>query len=214
MQIIKEKILKRISELKEISIDGNTLQSSEELFIGTLSIATTVYGTNSPQLRYLIDLRDKVANSKYMENEKYLALYHATMGYIKNLENEVNDDMIYSLEKIISGDLFSDFMVMAKEAMDSGQKDVAVVLTCAALEDSLKRLAKIKNIDVENKEMAETINTLKSKEIISGPQLKVIQSYTKLRNKAFHAEWDKIDTPEVKSLIAFLEEFILKHFSE
>ncbi|MCG6166234.1 hypothetical protein LFX16_19290, partial [Leptospira bandrabouensis] len=80
MQIIKEKILKRISELKEISIDGNSLQSSEELFVGTLSIATSVYGINSPQLRYLIDLRDKVANSKYMEGEKYLALYHATMG--------------------------------------------------------------------------------------------------------------------------------------
>jgi hypothetical protein len=61
--------------------------------------------------------------------------------------------------------------------------------------------------------MSEVINALKLKEVLKGPQAKISSSYITLRNKAFHAEWDKIDTLEVKSLIAFTEEFILVNFS-
>jgi uncharacterized protein YutE (UPF0331/DUF86 family) len=213
--MIKEKILKRISELKKIELSlNNLLESSEELFVGTLSLSTIVYGKNSTQVKYLIDMRDKIAESKYNETSKYSALFQSSKGYITNLEKEVNGDMIYSLEKKISGEFFSDFIYMAKESLESGNKDVAAVLACASLEDSLKKISHLKEIDEDGKEMSDIINILKSNEILSGPQLKVIQSYTKLRNKAFHAEWDKIDTPEVKSLIAFLEEFIIKHFSD
>lgn len=212
--MIKEKILNRISELKSIELTlNNLLQSSEELFVGTLSVSTIVYGKNSTQVKYLIDMRDKIANSGYNENSKYSALFQSSKGYITNLEKEIIGDMIYSLERMITGELFSDFILMAKESIESGYKDVAVVLACASLEDSLKKLSHLNEIDVDGKEMSDIINILKSNEILSGPQLKVIQSYIKLRNKAFHAEWDKIDTPEVKSLIAFLEEFIIKHFS-
>jgi hypothetical protein len=40
-----------------------------------------------------------------------------------------------------------------------------------------------------------------------------VTSYTKLRNTAFHEEWDKIEMPDVKGLIGFTEEFILKNLS-
>ncbi|TGK82978.1 hypothetical protein EHQ24_08115 [Leptospira noumeaensis] len=211
----KEKILNRISELKNIEFAKQSLlKNAEELFAGTLSIATVVYGRNSTQVAYLIDMRNKVANSKYDENSKYSVLFQSTLGYITNLEKEINDEMILSLEIKISGELFSDFIYMAKESMETGHKDVAVVLASASLEDSLKKLAEYKNINVEGKEMSDIVNILKSNEVLSGPQLKVIQSFVKIRNKAFHAEWNKIDTPEVKSLIAFLDEFIIKNFSQ
>ena len=99
-------------------------------------------------------------------------------------------------------------------ADEEGFKDVSAVLACAALEDSLKKLAKLNGLDVQDKEMSEVINALKSKSIIQGTQLKVLQSYTPLRNKSFHAEWDKLELPEIKSLISFNEEFLIKYFSK
>lgn len=214
MQFNKDKILQRIQELKSIQKENkNLLVVAEELFIGALGIANLVYGNNSPQVTYLSEMRDKIANSKYNENSKYDALYLSTIGVLNNFEKEITNDFVLNLEKIISGEIYSDFLLVSKDAISNGFKDVAVVLACAALEDSLKKYGKLKSLDVDNKEMSDIINLLKSSGAISGPQLKVIQSYTKLRNKAFHAEWDNIDTPEVKSLIAFLEEFIIKNFS-
>jgi hypothetical protein len=54
---------------------------------------------------------------------------------------------------------------------------------------------------------------LKSKSLLKGPQASIVQSYTKLRNKAFHADWDKIDKTSVSSAIGFTESFILENFS-
>jgi hypothetical protein len=32
------------------------------------------------------------------------------------------------------------------------------------------------------------------------------------RNKALHAEWGRIDTAEVQGVLAFVEEFLARHF--
>ena len=53
---------------------------------------------------------------------------------------------------------------------------------------------------------------LKSQGFLKGPQASLVQSYVQLRNKAFHAEWDKIEKETVNSAISFTETFLLKHF--
>lgn len=88
-----------------------------------------------------------------------------------------------------------------------------MVLACAALEDALKRVAIKENLNVDDKDMSDVINALKTKGVIKGAQVPIVQSYVKLRNKAFHAEWDKIDKESVSSVIGFTEQFILSNFS-
>ena len=83
----------------------------------------------------------------------------------------------------------------------------------SALEDALKRVAIKENLDVDDKDMSEVINALKAKGVIKGAQAPIVQSYVKLRNKAFHAEWDKIDKAGVSAAIGFTEQFLLKNFS-
>lgn len=61
--------------------------------------------------------------------------------------------------------------------------------------------------------MAQAINALKSQTLLQGPQASVVLSYVKLRNKTFHAEWDKIEKETVNSAISFTETFLLEHFS-
>ena len=116
-----------------------------------------------------------------------------------------------SLRGQISGEMLADFLSLAKRSLDES-KDVAAVLVCASLEDAMKRLAVDKGLDVEDKEMAEVINALKGNGILKGPQASIAQSYVKLRNKAFHAEWSKIEKSDVSSAIGFAEQFLLQHF--
>ena len=87
------------------------------------------------------------------------------------------------------------------------------MLVSAALEDTLKRFALQNQLDVAEAEMAQVVNALKSKGLLKGPQASIVQSYVQLRNKAFHAEWDKIEKETVNSAISFTETFLLEHFS-
>ena len=117
-----------------------------------------------------------------------------------------------SLELQAQGGIFGDFITLAKESLDES-KDVAAVLVSAALEDALKRLALQNDLDVDDANMEQVINALKSKGLLKGPQASIAKGYKELRKKAFHANWNKIDTTSVNSAIAFTESFILDKFS-
>ena len=87
------------------------------------------------------------------------------------------------------------------------------MLVSAALEDALKRFALQNGLDVADADMVKVINALKSKGLLKDPQASIVQGYAQFRNKAFHANWDKIEKESVNSAIGFTETFILKHFS-
>ena len=113
----------------------------------------------------------------------------------------------------VSGEVFGDFVALAKEALERGQKDVAAVLASAALEDSLKRYAKLNGLEVDNKSMAEVINALKSKGLLSGASRVLLEVMPSIRNHAQHARWDKIDEAAASGIINAVEQFLLAKFS-
>jgi uncharacterized protein YutE (UPF0331/DUF86 family) len=84
---------------------------------------------------------------------------------------------------------------------------------CAALEDALKRCASNHNLDVDDKDMSDVVNALKTAGVIRGPQGSLLKGFVQLRNKAFHAQWEAFDVADIKSILAFTEEFLIKQFS-
>ena len=136
----------------------------------------------------------------------------AGINILQAAKAEIEGGWLFTVEGQVSAKVFADFIALAKEALDDN-KDVAAVLACAALEDALKRVAIKENLDVDDKDMSEVINALKAKGVIKGAQAPIVQSYVKLRNKAFHAEWDKFDKESVSSVIGFTEQFLLTNFS-
>ena len=75
---------------------------------------------------------------------------------------------IFSMQALISGEIYGDFVALAKGALAEGAKDVAAVLACAALEDALKRLALLNNLEVSDKTMQDVVNALKAKGLVGG----------------------------------------------
>ena len=117
-----------------------------------------------------------------------------------------------TLEALVSGEIFGDFVGLAKEALSNDKKDVAAVLACAALEDALKRYAVGQGISVDGKEMTDIVNALKSKGLVGGAQKSLLETMPKIRNFAMHADWSKVTPQDVGSVIGYTEQFLLQNF--
>jgi hypothetical protein len=117
-----------------------------------------------------------------------------------------------SLSKSISGELFGDFVKLAKQCLEEGQKDPAAILASAALEDALKRYAAMNEVEVYDKGMPEVVSALKAKGLIGGAQKSLLDVMPKLRDYSMHANWDKIKPEGVASMIGFVEQFLVEHF--
>ena len=135
-------------------------------------------------------------------------------GYFESAKEDFEGGYVFNVEIRVSGEVFGDFVVMAKQALSEGNKDVAAVLAAAALEDALKRYASVNGLNVSGRTMAEVVNALKSKGLVSGAQKSLLETMPKFRNTAMHASWEKISEPEVSGVIGFVEQFLLSNFSQ
>lgn len=134
-------------------------------------------------------------------------------GIFASAREDFRGGYVFDVDLRVSGEVFGDFVAMAKRALSDGYKDVAAVLACAALEDALKRYALVNGLVIDEGTMAEVVNALKAKGLVSGAQKSLLDTMPKIRNFAMHASWDKITAPDVSSVIGFVEQFLLSNFS-
>lgn len=168
------------------------------------SLLLAVCGEESPY--YKSFMRDVGACSGYEDHLKGLG------GIFHSAKEDFEAGYIFNVDLKVSGEVFGDFVALAKQALSAGYKDVAAVLACAALEDALKRFAIIKQIQVEEKTMQDVVNALKSGGHVFGAQKTLLDAMPKVRNFAMHGNWDKISGPDVSSVIGFVEQFLLSNF--
>ena len=131
---------------------------------------------------------------------------------LENLQSEINYGLLTTLENRAAGEIFGDMISMAKKLFEEGRKESSSVLASGALEDSMKKFAIQNGLDVYDSELSQVVNALKSGGHLKGPQASLIHSFVTLRNKAFHAQFDKIEMPEIISLISFVEQFLIQNF--
>ena len=134
-------------------------------------------------------------------------------GLFKSAKEDFEGGYVFNVDLRVSGEVFGDFIVLAKQSLAEGYKDVAAVLASAALEDSLKRYATANGLNVDDGSMMAVINALKSKGLVSGAYNTLLNAMPKIRNYAMHADWEKISEPDVNSVIGFVEQFLLTKFS-
>lgn len=217
---IKEKIYNLTLSETQQSFVGSTIRPKkpevftiarlEEIVASTLSILSKVYGEENQHVK---DFIEKNTSYRRLTSHPYQKLLNCCIGKLSAVESDIKFGLLETIEREISGEVFSDFIKAANTSFNEGYKDIAAVLGCAALEDLLKRLAKLNSIDVDDRTMSDVVNALKKQGIIKGAQTSLVSAYVTLRNKTFHAQWDKIENADVKSLIGFTEEMLIKHFS-
>ena len=172
----------------------------------TQSLLVAVFGLNSPHVKNF--------NSIYNACEGSETSVMSLNAVFLSAKEDFEGGYVFNVDLRVSGEVFGDFVALARQSLSEGHKDVAAVLACAALEDALKRYAAIKELDVTDKTMTEVINALKSASLVSGAQKSLLEAMPRIRNSALHAEWAKISEPDVSSVIGFVEQFLLTKFSD
>lgn len=132
-------------------------------------------------------------------------------GILEAAKEDFERGLNFNLETRLTGEIFADFIGLAKRALEDGYKDVAAVLACAALEDTIKRLAKANGIENAN-DIEANINYLKSKGYFSGSVKKVVATLPGIRNNALHADWGNVSDFQVRTTIAAVESLLFQHF--
>ena len=168
------------------------------------NIILAVYSEQSPHFKNFLKAYEQCDGSEYDVN--------VLKGIFLSAKEDFDGGYVFNVDLRVSGEVFGDLISLSKQSLSEGYKDVAAVLACAALEDALKRYAEANHVDVSGKSMQDVINVLKSEGLVSGPQKSILESMPRLRNAAMHAEWNKIDSPDVSSVIGFVEQFLLTKF--
>jgi hypothetical protein len=148
--------------------------------------------------------------AKTVDAEKSVKELYAVFAAAKD---DFDGGYVFDVDLRVSGEVFGDFVALAKQALSDGHKDVAAVLASAALEDALKRFAVTNKLDVDGKDMQNVVNALKRASLVAGVQKSLLDTMPKLRNAALHAEWGKLSQAEVGSMLGFVEHFLLSNFS-
>ncbi|MGR3301250.1 MAG: DUF4145 domain-containing protein [Candidatus Scalindua sp.] len=201
------RIKQRFEELAKELTEGKHNQSKSTWYswrTSTLNLLKVALGTDSEHYQ---EFKKICVEAK--------ADINGAIGVFTAAKNDYEGGYVLSLENTISGEIFGDFVGLAKQSLREKHKDVAAVLACAALEDALKRYALNNGIeDVADKPMQEVVNALKAKRLVEGAQKKILDTMPTIRDFAMHANWSKITDEAVGGVIGFTEQFILRHFSD
>ncbi|MBI2516044.1 MAG: DUF4145 domain-containing protein [Opitutae bacterium] len=169
-----------------------------------LNLLEIVFGPKNTAFQSL----DRIAKAHRGESESK----DKGLGIFKAAKEDFEHGFSGQLEKQISGEIFGSFVTLAKTALAEGQKDVAAVLACAALEDALKRYAALNGLTVDGKTMDNVVGALKAAGLVQGAQKSLLDAMPRVRNCAMHADWAKITEPDVNSVIGFVESFLQTKF--
>lgn len=204
----------RVDSLTTARIESN-LEELHKYYQAALAVLITVYGNESHQVGLLLDRAKKSDAFQYGHDPDTTREINAIRGVLKNVKEEIDGGFAGSLQQTIAGDILTDFVQLAKEALaepEGGAKNVAAVLVAAAYEDVIRQMgARLAGV-TDRIDLSKVIDVLKNKDILKGPQLGIALSYLKFRNDALHADWDHIELSAVHSLLGFVEQLLVQHF--
>ena len=168
------------------------------------SLITASFGPSAPHVRNFNSLYDACSGYDYE--------VRALHAVFQSAKQDFDGGYVFNVELRVSGEVFGDFVALARHSLSEGHKDVAAVLACAALEDVLKRYASLNAVATTDKSMVEVINALKAAGLVAGAQKSLLDAMPRIRNAALHADWGKLSEPDVSSVIGFVEQFLLSKF--
>ena len=122
--------LKRAEEMLQTFTSPNGQRSGEALQFA-ISMASALYGPNSPQVEMIKSRADASSNEKGYAYP-HILIYEFAFGAIKNMVEEIKGGLIQSVRLGIAGEVLADLIAMAREALSDKAIGVAAVLSVSA----------------------------------------------------------------------------------
>ncbi len=169
--------------------------------------------------------RGSGSGSMYMRQVEHLRTtggqneFDRLPGYVgigKSLLSDLRHGFNQSLEELIHGDIFGDFLEMARHLADNGYKDAAAVIAGSTLEAHLRHLCSKHGLTVDDAKgkakKADTLNSelAKATAYSKGDQ-KNVTAWLDLRNSAAHGQYSDYSAEQVVLLIASVRDFLSRN---
>lgn len=137
-------------------------------------------------------------------------------GVIQSIIYELENGLLNDIRKLLQADIFSDFLEMSEHLLREGYKDASAVIIGSVLEDTLRKLCELNEINTINSNgKSMTIDSLNIELVKADIYNKLIQkqitSWADLRNNAAHGHFDKYDIQQVGMMLLFVQNFCNEH---
>lgn len=135
------------------------------------------------------------------------------------IQSEIDGGWIFSVKKLVSAEIFSDFLEMAAHLLEQDYKDPAAVMIGSVLEENLRQLCPSIGIETEiEKEegifipkSADRINSdLAKAGIYTKLDQKSITAWLDLRNKAAHGKYREYEKEQVVLMMQGVTDFLAR----
>ena len=137
------------------------------------------------------------------------------VGVAKALLHDIENGYLKTLEEMIHGDVFSDYLEMADHLLEHKFKDAAAVLVGSTLEVHIKMLCGKHGIDALRNGRPRTADQLNAELAKLGAYSKLDQksvtAWFGLRNNAAHGHYSAYTGDQVRLLLASVRDFITRH---
>lgn len=199
---------------------GRTLTHSQRGY--SLVDTGAMKGFRSAALSFIERVYDK-------EHSHYLEFHKETNGtdkqdsevgiaILKSIKDEISGGWLFSIKKLVSAEIFSDFIEMAQHLLSQGYKDPAAVITGSVLEEHLRQLAISNGVDIEieaeggmRPKKTDRLNSDLSKaEVYSKLDQKAVTMWLDLRNKAAHGQYQEYTLDQVSNMMQSVLEFMVR----
>ena len=178
-----------------------------ELQTRCISAIERTSGSKSIYSRQVMEIGKKKANVYDHVAEQ--------IGVAKALLYDIENGYLKSLEEIIHGDLFSDFLEMATHLVENEYKDAAAVMVGSTLEVHIRNLCDkhgVATTSGRRLKKAELLNAELTKEgVYTKLDQKNVTAWLGLRNDAAHGNYSEYTKEQVKLLVESVRNFITRY---
>lgn len=137
------------------------------------------------------------------------------IGVTKALLYDLKSGYLTSLEEMIHGDLFTDYLEMADHLLQHKYKDAAAVLVGSTLEIHLRKLCEKNSVSVLKKGKPRKTEELNAElgrlHIYSKVDQKNVTAWLGLRNDAAHGHYSQYTGDQVRLLVASVRDFLTRY---
>ena len=136
------------------------------------------------------------------------------VGVAKSLLSDIKNGYLKSLEEIIHGDVFGDFLEMADHLTENGYKDAGAVTAGSTLEAHLRQLCAKHGMATTAGGKPKKADTINAELVKAGAYSKLdqknITAWLGLRNDAAHGNYAAYDAKQVTLFISSIRDFITR----
>lgn len=173
---------------------------------GSLSFIKSLYGENHV---FYQDFNELVKGDVDTSTERGIHI-------LKSIRHEIDQDWLIKITKLVSAEIFSDFLEMANHLLEKQYKDAAAVIIGSVLEEHLRHLCKTNGIDITFlkdgdpfPKKAETMNADLCKASVYNLLIqKSVTAWLDLRNNAAHGKYTEYEIGNVNLMYQGVLHFI------